>query len=300
MMHQAYQHLLNSSAEQFNIPSTSADQAYQVPAGETKDQLSYTQIAKLLQAENGAQIPAEFAQSASAWLVENANMQNMLDVHANNLSQAEQGVGTSNVQYLYTIPGDQTTYCLSGIPYVNKVAEVQGEGQAREEGNSGENSQSAYESYNIFNVQPRSENSEIAKSDGDDELKSANYSIFNVTKTEAEKAALIEAGSIESSTAVSNLLGYESSQNPDRSQELQKTETPSSITSHLPTYEEAVKKVEADATQYTVPVKTEDGQYTVPIKAEETHYIVPIKTEEIVDSKNTAPPGMANDCFCLI
>lgn len=290
MMHQAYQHLLNTSTEQFNIPSSSAEQTYQLPAGENKDQLSYTQIAKLLQGENGAQLPAEFAQSASAWLIENANMQNMLDIHVNTLSQAEPTVGTSNVQYLYTIPGDQTTYCLSGIPYVNKVPEVQGEGQTRDDGNSGENSQTAYESYNIFNVQPRSDSSEIPKSD--DELKSANYSIFNVTKTDAEKAALIDAGAIESSTAVSNLLGYESSQSIDRSQEMHKTEAPSNITSHLPTYEEAVKKAETDASHYTVPVKTEEGHYTVPIKTEETHYIVPIKTEDTGDIKDIAPPAL--------
>jgi hypothetical protein len=43
-------------------------------------------------------------------------MQNMLDIHLNSMSIPEQALGTSsNVQYLYTVPGDQTTYCLSGL-----------------------------------------------------------------------------------------------------------------------------------------------------------------------------------------
>lgn len=211
---QTYHHRLPTDTNDQSYPNQSIQQSFQQVANETKD-MSFQQIAKYFQVENGGQssVPQEFAQSAenSAWLVENAaNMQNMLDIHLNSMSLPEQALGTSsNVQYLYTVPGDQTTYCLSGIPYVNKVTEVQNlETEDTERDTlSGDGSQSAYECFNIFNVQPTTEGGSSSKDSQPKQSNPENYNIFNVQrKTNVDKS--LEDQALESSTAVSNLLGY--------------------------------------------------------------------------------------------
>ncbi|XP_063444182.1 uncharacterized protein LOC134724829 [Mytilus trossulus] len=302
---QAYHHVPSTTSEQsYQVPNTSVEQSYQQAAIETKDLSYHQQIAKLLQGENGVQIPPEFAQSASAWLVDNAA--NMLDIHLSSVAeQHEQAGGSSNVQYLYTVPGDQNTYCLSGIPYVNKVVEAQNEGQEGEKGTlSGDGSQSAYDCFNIFNVQPRSE-SETIKKEG--EAKPANtedFSVFNVQrKNDAEKAAM-EAGALESSTAVNNLLEYAAAiENNARLHEEQQSvgdnmvgeiKTEDGATTKLPTYDEAVKKEDGIRIQYNVPIKTE------PHTSEDTKQFIPAILPVSQATMNQKLPFPISNIQCVL
>jgi hypothetical protein len=71
---------------------------------------------------------------------------------------------------------------------------------------SGDGSQSAYECFNIFNVQPTTVGGSSSKDSQPKQSNPENYNIFNVQrKTDVDKS--LEDQALESSTAVSNLLG---------------------------------------------------------------------------------------------
>lgn len=267
---QSYHHLPNNTSEQtYQVANQALQQSFQHVTNEAKE-MTFQQIAKYFQTENGAQpvIPQEFLQSAehNAWLIENAaTVQNMLDIHLNSIPIPEQA-SSSNVQYLYTVPGDQTTYCLSGIPYVNKVAEVQGSGDGEQETTSGDDgSQSAYECYNIFNVQPTTEGD---SSQGNDPKQGgSDFRIFNVQrKTEAENS--LEAQVLESSTAVNNLLGYAAANSNDTDNQGSHESKPgdddtaseeNATQRHLQAYRTSFKKeIQTDMQSYNATIKTED------------------------------------------